>query len=895
MGHGIIISLLVPAIEIRTLERRSPCKMRNWHILALLTTLTYGTWGQAWGQEPPSRSQQAMPPSASMHDNDAPAAPVRGDMAATITGYDCHHEDTLFSAVSLQSPAKCPDIESNYDKPVRQDFQILQTMEALPLGRSYRCQLRVSKVVNRCSDIGSKIYGTHFPLWNQVIKISEKDCKEAYRRRTLTYEGKKMTFDLGEPVQFSYWSHGHVDTDGYCYWKDKFFSEGVIYTWSVQQVMASLLVEDVSGTYDVLEDKVTFPTLGLSGNYAPRMMQDWEAGTLIWEKPSAEDCSKTVSEVYRGPAWVHKRSAQMGEYQDAIILINSTSTNQYAGLVIKELNRPCGHICYRTHIPQLSICPWTTESDEMGNGKRDDLFNPSADTARVNIQTQLGHMHFGTHLEVSEAFRQVSQTLCELDRKILGNKLQAIAGESTPYALMDLYGPGYTSYIAGAVAYIAKCVPVQLARAEYANCTHEIPVKYNGNPMFMNPITRIIQRHPTELPCSDVMQVRWQLTGDKWFCAGPQIRNCESPLLLEPLAPKKMDVDFTTGMGRGIYTDDQLRAHQRFDNSRTSRVPIVARIASQAADRADAVNGPLGTILGGHDLSEIQEQLTPVWFPMLWSLGTAWHYLTGLGFLYIICKILFGFCVRVYGLYSRRGWGLWLLGAITDTTFMIAAFPVSVVKSLFDINQDPYRRRDRREAEEEEERNRGKGGRGGDDQDDDPPSDAGGNNGPRGAESVVRRNIFKRPATPAAERGEVEGEEGEALFRSGISPRVSYQTGASPKTSQKAAQMLGLDPYATQGSRMDSHATLDRKKKSRESSSTYPTHMLLGERVRAAQEELRSTQDRVTTELQAVARRLTAGRATSIMNLSGTDQPPQYDETSASAPSPSDDPDSPTA
>ena len=83
-----------------------------------------------------------------------------------------------------------------------------------------------------------------------------------------------MTFDLGEPVQFSYWSHGHVDTDGYCYWKDKFFSEGVIYTWSVQQVMASLLVEDVSGTYDVLEDKVTFPTLGLSGNYAPSVKNE---------------------------------------------------------------------------------------------------------------------------------------------------------------------------------------------------------------------------------------------------------------------------------------------------------------------------------------------------------------------------------------------------------------------------------------------------------------------------------------------------------------------------------------------------------------------------------------------------------------------------------------------
>ena len=772
---------------------------------------------------------------------------LKTDPTKTIKGYDCHHEDTLFNTISLQSPATCPEVESNYEKPFSQDFQILQTMDQLPVDKAFRCQMQVTKAVNRCAWDRNNVISINYPLWNQNVKISDKDCREAYRKQAYSYEGKELTFTLGEPSKYTYWSHGKISNDGWCTWFPKFVSEGVIYEWSAQQIMVTILVEDVQGIYDMMEETVTFPKFGITTSYKTKFLQDWEAGTIMWVE-AEQDCKRGSSEVYRGAAWVHKKASQLGEYLDAIVLINSSSTNQYAGLIVKEVNRYCGRTCYKTHIRHLNLCPWTEPIDKTT--VNDNLFNPSADTTNVNIQSQLGHMHFTTHLEVSEAFRRVAQAMCELDRKTLSNKLQAIAGESTPYALMDLYGPGYTSYISGAVAYIAQCVPIQVVRAEYPNCTQEIPVKYNGDPMFMNPITRIIQRHPTVVPCSDIMQIRWEIEG-KWFCATPTIRTCEAPMQFEPLAPRKTDIDFTTGMGRGIYTDDQLKAHLRFDHARTTRQPILARIATQAADNANNRNGGLGTMLGTVDMKEVETVLTPLWFPMLWSLGNIWHYLTGIGFLYVIIKIVCGFFIRSYGLYTRRGWGLWLFGAITDTTFMIATFPVSVMKGIFEKNpMDRYESKEMSEIPTGRSKNNRKPGSprgppGGQDASAEENDDFADHTGVvyRKSRDPGHRSLHA-PQDHRAEKGE-------------LAPFVRPSAPPSNQNRQRIP-VNDSEDWGT-GTRHDPKGVREM------------THRILGDKVRAAHEDLLSANDRVGTELRNVARKLLTGRAASTLNL--TDDP----------------------
>jgi hypothetical protein len=82
--------------------------------------------------------------------------------------------------------------------------------------------------------------------------------------------------------------------------------------------------------------------------------------------------------------------------------------------------------------------------------------------------------------------------LCNLQRQIFHNKLQSVASGNGPYALLDLYGPGNSFVVAGAVAYITTCVELAATPASYSNCTAEIPVA-------------------TILPCSTITPVKWKI------------------------------------------------------------------------------------------------------------------------------------------------------------------------------------------------------------------------------------------------------------------------------------------------------------------------------------------------------------------------------------------------
>jgi hypothetical protein len=76
------------------------------------------------------------------------------------------------------------------------------------------------------------------------------------------------------------------------------------------------------------------------------------------------------------------------------------------------------------------------------------------------------------------------------------------------YALHDIYGPGFQIYLAGSVAYVAQCIPVEARLYDPMNCTQQIPAeigsKMHGNvtQKYANAQTMILQDFPTKVPCT---------------------------------------------------------------------------------------------------------------------------------------------------------------------------------------------------------------------------------------------------------------------------------------------------------------------------------------------------------------------------------------------------------
>lgn len=106
----------------------------------------------------------------------------------------------------------------------------------------------------------------------------------------------------------------------------------------------------------------------------------------------------------------------------------------------------------------------------------------------------------------------------------------------------------------GSIAYLTKCkARVGYLREHASNCTQEIPIQYNNQSLFVDPLTRIITPIPTVVACDRVTPIAWKIEESPgkvtWLCSFPEIVKCEGAnLKLEPTADdNNFFYDFSKG------------------------------------------------------------------------------------------------------------------------------------------------------------------------------------------------------------------------------------------------------------------------------------------------------------------------------------------------------------
>ncbi len=181
----------------------------------------------------------------------------------------------------------------------------------------------------------------------------------------------------------------------------------------------------------------------------------------------------------------------------------------------------------------------------------------------VTQQARLGHAHLQTNLRMYDRFAIIQQDLCKVERQILENAINTLAGSGNRYALNSLLRPGHRVTTVGAAAYITRCQRVQATRIEYHNCTQEIPVRLassNKPVKFADPISFTLSNYATIIPCDPVVPPRWNIDGH-WYCVTPTVEPCGAPKELEPKTREFKDEDFVTGLEGNIYSTAQIRQH----------------------------------------------------------------------------------------------------------------------------------------------------------------------------------------------------------------------------------------------------------------------------------------------------------------------------------------------
>jgi hypothetical protein len=105
-----------------------------------------------------------------------------------LQGFDCQHEETTFRAINLAASARCPDPVKDYNNLMRQYFRVIQSTDTV-LIKAWQCKLVVTKEVAKWTWDRSAVTGTHWPLWQSVIKLDAKDCAKAVKDNEIRYEG----------------------------------------------------------------------------------------------------------------------------------------------------------------------------------------------------------------------------------------------------------------------------------------------------------------------------------------------------------------------------------------------------------------------------------------------------------------------------------------------------------------------------------------------------------------------------------------------------------------------------------------------------------------------------------------------------------------------------------
>ncbi len=355
-------------------------------------------------------------------------------------------------------------------------------------------------------------------------------------------------------------------------------------------------------------------TSGMQARATDKSISDSLEGTVVWEYDPME-CPQTIVRLYKGmmKAYVNQSSS----YEGSTFVVEHQDKDQAAGLEVAESFILCGHHAFRTHIKNIAVFVHKDDRMEVAQGR----FNGKEGEADLTrLESGMSFMQVRASMSMKEKLRQVRGAICENRRDIARTRLEAIAGADNPYSLISIFGRGHLAIKAGGAVYVTKCSPVEVVPRTHTNCTEEIPVVIKGTEAFVDPISYVIKSAGAPIHCSDVAPPRYKV-GGKWYCSYPQLKECHDPAML-PVDEVRIDpVEVNNiGLGKSIYTREQLDEFARFQDSQGTRKAYLAETA-ELAYRGRTGDGEWGLDLSTAAQSSIIDIVGASFFPLYSVVG----------------------------------------------------------------------------------------------------------------------------------------------------------------------------------------------------------------------------------------------------------------------------------
>jgi hypothetical protein len=361
---------------------------------------------------------------------------------------------------------------------------------------------------------------------------------------------------------------------------------------------------------------------------------DATEGTYVWDHIQ-RGCS--------GGEWEELYKGKLGILKDEVIALNQ-SAGQRAWLKLGEVVSICGKRLRSTHLQHVYV-RWIRPQRvrEVITKHLTSLEEKELGGLRLEWSYQRGRSSYMIRRELREAVTSgcwTRGTLMEL-------RQSQAAGTGGARSAAAHFGLGHLAVRSGGVVYIARCGMVVVELRNHTYCTQEIPVTHQGEELYVDPLSLVIQRSATPVKCRKRAPPRWKI-GKDWFCGYPEIRPCNGPGPLpghHRTNNRKKGASLDPGPEEDM-DDQQLKTEGRQNFS----CVVLERLSMDVSERW----------LGGYESLGVVPGI----------LGTA---MLGVSAVEMVLSTV----VRMSVLYAWKGPGPWMAAALWSTAFQVAIMPCS--------------------------------------------------------------------------------------------------------------------------------------------------------------------------------------------------------------------------
>lgn len=498
-----------------------------------------------------------------------------------LIAYDCIDKTVNITSFSLVDVEPCKHDLNNITTEATY-IQVVQTKKIFDV-HVYQCKVILKRRIQHCGmHSHTSAYQESFRYI--VREFSSEECRRLHETGSLKIHNEIYVHELprnstrsGEVVivgQIVYSTcYGGSYYDGIIHYKDALVT--MEYEVNLYDYTAKLDISD--GTIQFREGYDCF--------FEPGFCLDSKEGYATWDAKIDQQCTSShYSLIYEGPANKTSNKGKNGEIEGQNALFSAYSKEQLFSIKVKERFSICGYPGYQSDHDQIFILETSPGAgiikDSEINAKDLDLltyFNSKITVVEHHLNNQLSLLY---HKLINE--------LCKVEKSLLETRLISARINPHEFASNLMKTSGYTAVIAGEVIYIIQCKPSYVALAPSPRCYQEIPVSKDEVPMYMSPVTHILQRHGTQIECTPLLSAKYKF-GDEWYSMDGSIHQVTHPNKLSTETKTNWEYKYLPNLMKSGFYDQKMvqKMHNMIyesEDRRSSSVVLHRTISGYNAD-----------------------------------------------------------------------------------------------------------------------------------------------------------------------------------------------------------------------------------------------------------------------------------------------------------------------